>query len=650
MNRTISMAVAAALALASVLLPSSLRAAAVEEVVLTLAPADSVLTGHASLSVPAGAPDLRLDLDDAFTLTAVRVGERTLVPPRDPGGGRFVLPGEGPWTVEVDWRGVLPPPDPPAVAPQGSYLPAEIAWYPRPDDGAVPRRLTVRTPAGHRAVVTGALLEEEVGADGAIATFAPYTDEPTSVFAGPYAVTERMVDGRRLRTYFPPGMEGLADGYLEDTARHIARWSAEIGPYPYDGFAIVAAPYPVGWGFPGLTYVSERILAQPFMRARSLPHEILHSWWGNAVTPDYASGNWAEGLTTYMADYALADEAGRRRLRLEWLRDYAALPAERDRPVTTFTAKAHGADQVIGYGKVAFIFHMLERQLGEDVFRRGVARFYAAHRGSRASWADLRAVLEAEAGEDLAAFFDQWLTRTGAPVLTLEHAQAGGGAVTVVVGQDDPPYALRLPVAVTTAEGTAGQVVPVASLRSTVAVAVEGAVEGTGPPRAVTLDPDFHVFRRLSPQETPPILRDVTLAAAPAVLLPDDPAARAVAQDLAVRLFGQPVAVVTAKEAEAGSGPLLVVSLDGATSSLGGLEGEPAEVAGRGTARAWVRRLPGGRPVLVVQAATVNALSTLLRPLPHYGRESWLVFDGGRVIDKGLWDPPQQPLRKALSR
>ena len=99
------------------------------------------------------------------------------------------------------------------------------------------------------------------------------------------------------------------------------------------------------------------------MRGRSLAHEVLHNWWGNGVYIDYESGNWAEGLTTYMADYALAEERGPGEaldMRLGWLRDFAALPEDRDIAVTAFRSKRHDASQVVGYGKVAFIFHMLK--------------------------------------------------------------------------------------------------------------------------------------------------------------------------------------------------------------------------------------------------------------------------------------------------
>jgi aminopeptidase N len=88
-----------------------------------------------------------------------------------------------------------------------------------------------------------------------------------------------------------------------------------IGAYPFSGFSVVASPLPTGFGMPTLTYLGAEVLKLPFIRATSLGHEILHNWWGNGVLVDYASGNWAEGLTTFMADYAYKERIGRRRAR-----------------------------------------------------------------------------------------------------------------------------------------------------------------------------------------------------------------------------------------------------------------------------------------------------------------------------------------------
>jgi hypothetical protein len=39
----------------------------------------------------------------------------------------------------------------------------------------------------------------------------------------------------------------------------------------------------------------------------------------------------------------------------------------------------------------------------------------------------------------------------------------------------------------------------------------------------------------------------------------------------------------------------------------------------------------------VVSARDVAALQALARPLPHYGRQSWLVFEGSKAVDRGIW-------------
>src|SRR5665647_2196735 len=98
------------------------------------------------------------------------------------------------------------------------------------------------------------------------------------------------------------------------------------------------------------------ILPLPFMQERSLAHEVPQAWWGHGVAVDYERGNWSEALTTFMADYALAEESGEaaaREMRRRWLADFTTLPAEQARPVRDFVARDHAASQVIGYNKGA---------------------------------------------------------------------------------------------------------------------------------------------------------------------------------------------------------------------------------------------------------------------------------------------------------
>jgi hypothetical protein len=44
----------------------------------------------------------------------------------------------------------------------------------------------------------------------------------------------------------------------------------------------------------------------------------------------------------------------------------------------------------------------------------------------------------------------------------------------------------------------------------------------------------------------------------------------------------------------------------------------------------------------VISARDEPSLQALLRPLPHYGSQSYLAFDGARLIERGAW-PPATP-------
>jgi hypothetical protein len=73
-----------------------------------------------------------------------------------------------------------------------------------------------------------------------------------------------------------------------------------------------------------------------------------------------------------------------------------------------------------------------------------------------------------------------------------------------------------------------------------------------------------------------------------------------------------------------------------------GMASRPAMLAAtRGSAQVWTTRAEDGHIVVLVSAQDAPSLTALARPLPHYGRESYLVFQGARMIERGAW--PAQP-------
>jgi len=53
--------------------------------------------------------------------------------------------------------------------------------------------------------------------------------------------------------------------------------------------------------------------------------------------------------------------------------------------------------------------------------------------------------------------------------------------------------------------------------------------------------------------------------------------------------------------------------------------------------------------VLVVSVDSTAELQALLRPLPHYGGQSYALFADGRVQDRGIWQLKRGPLYRDLS-
>ncbi len=634
------------------------------ELEIVLSPATGTLTGALRFDhLQNGA--LEFDLLPGLELDSVTfAGKAATVSARANRWRVSLLNTDDSGTIELRWSGRLPRKPQEAAGPRagepflgdgGGYLPAGTGWMPQLAVDWRRFRLNVVIHGAHRVAATGRLVEEEVEGDVYSAlVVGEGAPEPPSLFSGPYRITEQLSGGIRIRTYFHPELEDLADAYLDAAAEYLQRYSDDIGPYPFSDFHIISAVIPVGLGFPNLTYVSRRILPLPYMRGRSLAHEVLHNWWGNGVYVDYDSGNWAEGLTTYLADYALAEDQGpaaARDMRLSWLRDYAALPPERDYPLSHFRAKTHDASQVIGYNKAAFVFHMLRKEIGDPAFSRGLRDFWTRHRFEAASWSDLETAFSAASGRDLEGFFRQWVESKGAPEIRVRSAglTAVGDGVRVWLDLDGNtrPFDLELPVTLEFDDRADDR-----SLRFN-RPEQRFELKASAAPEALLVDPDYQVFRHLLPGEAPPILRDVTLAAKPVLLLLGEADFRNSARKLAVRLLDSSASLTESEALDQTSGTALIVGPRARRSELLAAAGVsmPKELAdSEGSARVWTHRNESGAMLLLIEAVDAAALQALLRPLPHYGRQSWLVFEAGRALARGVWPSQDSPLTVRFQR
>jgi aminopeptidase N len=553
------------------------------------------------------------------------------------------------------------------ASPEGSYLSPGGAWYPDP---GVPftYRLTLSLPAGQKGLAPGNRMQEtERGARYVAVYDFAHPAEGVWVMTGPYQVAQQSLvlgDGKQVtvRTWFHPELAGIEGGYLEDSARYIQRYSRLIGTYPFADFSIVASPLSHGLGMPSLTYLGRSVLRLPFIRATSLGHEVLHNWWGNGVYPDWPRGNWSEGLTTFMADYAFReDQSGdaAREMRLNWLRDLAAVPPADETSLTDFRSRQHGISSVVGYAKSAMVFLMLRDEIGRAAFDQGLRLFWLRHQFKTAGWKDLEAAFAEASRRDLSRFFAQWVHRASSASLVLAPSGVDGKAAFKLV-QHGEAYDMLVPLRIRYASGESRDLsVQVRDRETTVDLAATPT-----PAKAVQveLDPDLRLWRRLDPRDVPPIFREVFISPRSELFLagkrPEWPAP---ASALANRLLDAQVREITEADLLSSTqAPVLVIgdsdSVVGLLSRLGIagvpevlMQAGPSDPSGprrlKGSARAWTARVPSSKTFAFVTADSPEALAALQRAMPHYGRQSWLVFQEGRVIEQGAWPVTPQALQ-----
>jgi hypothetical protein len=144
---------------------------------------------------------------------------------------------------------------------------------------------------------------------------------------------------------------------------------------------------------------------------------------------------------------------------------------------------------------------MLELKVGDDAFFAALRRLTREQMGKFTDWDDIQRAFEAESGDDLDWFFDQWVRRGGAPLLELTGAewQPGSEELTVWLSQGETDFVLDVPLRLHYADGA----VDVTATMSAPADKVTVPCRSSGL-QAVELDPDYHVFRKLKPEEVMP--------------------------------------------------------------------------------------------------------------------------------------------------
>jgi hypothetical protein len=558
------------------------------------------------------------------------------------------------------------------VGPEGVYMAGSTAWHPRFGPELVTFEVAAAAPESWHLISQGHGTSR--GADGRARWDSGGPMDEIYIVGGPLHLFKDRAGAIETLVYLHERDASIASKYLAATAQYLEMYRALIGPYPYGKFALVENFWETGYGMPTFTLLGPQVIRFPFIINSSYPHEILHNWWGNSVFVDYGTGNWCEGLTAYLADHLIQEQRGAaadyRRATLQKYRDYVR--TGRDFPLAEFRERFSAATEAVGYGKALMGYHALRLHVGDEAFRATLARFYRDFKGKRASFRDLQRVAEAVGGKPLGWLFDDLIAREGAPALELKAGPAGvrrDGERFVVDGllrqtQAGGPFAADVPILVQTDRGVTAATVRLDKAEQPFSIVTDGR------PLTVSADAYFDVFRRLDPRETPPSIGQIFGEPAVLAVLPSDAGEAAVAayRDVLQGWQSEAHRIATVLDTELKALPAdrsvwilgrtnrLAASTFGARPGLRvdaagvEVEGEKMPLANHTLVAAF--RHPGNveKAVGWLVADPPAALPGLGRKLPHYGKYSYLGFQGDEPanIIKGQWQLVDSPLRVDL--
>jgi len=381
------------------------------------------------------------------------------------------------------------------------------AWYPEVE-GLHYYSLKVTLPKGYEAVSEA----EEIKNIKKGNTTEFYFDFPhpldsiNLIASDKYSVKKATYNDVKVFAYFFTEDAYLANSYIEFTKKYLQLYEGLLGKFPYKRFSVAENFLPTGYSFPTFTLLGNTIVRLPFIVETSLGHEILHQWFGNYVYVDYKKGNWAEGLTSYLADHLYEEQKNKGwEYRKQILTDYKSyVTAENEFPLKDFRGRVDSSTRVIGYGKTAMVFHMLKMMAGEKVFFDALKDVVKENPFRMASWDNLKESFEKSYGQDLTWFFEQWVDGAGLPEISIDDLNEDlygiDNKLKFTVSQKGKVYRLTFPMTVYIKNDAVTKYLAVDKEKNS--------FEFSFPerPDKIVFDENYDVARDLDPEEFAPLI------------------------------------------------------------------------------------------------------------------------------------------------
>ncbi|MEU6351822.1 M1 family metallopeptidase [Streptomyces sp. NPDC047072] len=327
----------------------------------------------------------------------------------------------------------VPTPDGFAICPQPNSAHTVFPCNDHPLDKAdFTFRITV--PTGLKGVASGHLVSTEDVGDGRTAycyrSREPIATEIVQITVGDYVIKERSgPNGLPLRDVVPTARATALEPALALTPNLVSWIEQRLGAYPFETYGLLPCNNDASnaFDFTGLEtqtltlYKPNYLLQEESKIGSHMMHELVHSWFGNSVSP----ANWADlWLNEGHADYygllyryerGWTDSLGYSTFEARMKYTYALGDQWRKTSGPVAAPNEVNLFDNQRYTGGVLVLYALRQVVGESVFSAIESTFLERFRDSSATTDDYIAVASEISGTDQSGFLRDWLYGTKTP-------------------------------------------------------------------------------------------------------------------------------------------------------------------------------------------------------------------------------------------
>ena len=330
-------------------------------------------------------------------------------------------------------------------------------WLPCIDHPADKASLefTVIAPAHYQVVSNGTCIQESIENNILTSRWKTIQPLPTKLMVigvAEFAQQElASIAGVPVTTWVYP--QNKTEGFNDYSVavKPLVYFSSLIAPFPFSKLANVqSTTYYGGMENASCIFYAENSVTGMGRAERLVAHEIAHQWFGDAVTEKDWYHIWlSEGFATYLTGLYIENQYGRGAF-LKHINSEKAevFEYEKINPDPIIDTSLNVSIELLNpntYQKASWVLHMLRKELGDSLFIKCISTFYKEFEHKNVVTIDFQKVVERLSGKSFTAFFDQWLYKTGHPILDISWTHKEKSLI-ITVKQTQPNTVYSFPL------------------------------------------------------------------------------------------------------------------------------------------------------------------------------------------------------------